>query len=39
MPDHRKRPGDFSQAAKLVVDIASGLSRTGVLRGPIEVRE
>jgi hypothetical protein len=24
MPDHRKRPRDFSQAAKLVVDIASG---------------
>jgi hypothetical protein len=24
MPDHRKRPRDFSQAAKLVVDIATG---------------
>jgi hypothetical protein len=24
MPNHRKRPRDFSQAAKLVVDIATG---------------
>jgi len=24
MPDHRKRPRDFSQAAKLVVDKATG---------------
>jgi len=24
MSDHRKRPRDFSQAAKMVVDIASG---------------
>jgi hypothetical protein len=24
MPTHRKRPRDFSQAAKLVIDIATG---------------
>jgi hypothetical protein len=29
MPTHRKRPRDFSQAAKLVIDIATGQSRTG----------
>jgi hypothetical protein len=24
MPEHRKRPRDFNQAAKLVIDIATG---------------
>jgi hypothetical protein len=32
MPNPRKRPGDYSQSAKLVVDIATGESRIGLLR-------